>query len=144
MQGIPRFFAVSASDKLLLLRCIPLVAAIRLGLSLLSYRTLIRWLPKPDGSAPADDDELRRVGWGVRNASRLVPRASCLTQALAAQFLLARSGRPSRIRIGVAKDAGGRLLAHAWLISEGRVVIGGKSSELRRYRSLTDLDPDPP
>jgi hypothetical protein len=144
MQDIPRFLAISASDKLLLLRCVSVVAAIRLGLSLLSYRTLVRWLPKSSGTPPKDDDELRRVAWGVRNASRIIPRASCLTQALAAQFLLARSGRRSHIRIGVAKDTEGRFLAHAWLISDGRVVIGGKSAELRRYRSLTDLDPDTP
>jgi hypothetical protein len=144
MQGIPRFLAISASDKLLLLRCVSVVAVVRLGLSLLSYRTLVRWLPKSRDTAPKGYDELRRVGWGVRNASRIIPGASCLTQALAAQFLLARSGHQSRIRIGVAKDVDGRFLAHAWLISDGRLVIGGKSAELRRYRSLVDLDPDTP
>src|SRR5260221_1773026 len=100
MQGIPRFLATSGSDKLFLLRCFAVVAAVRLGLSLLSYRIMIRWLPKAHNTASSDHDALRRVGWGVRNASRLVPRASCLTQALAAQFLLARSGHESRIRIG--------------------------------------------
>ena len=144
MQGIPRFLATSGSDKLFLLRCFAVVAAVRLCLSLLSYRILIRWLPKAHGTPATDRDALRRVGWGVRNASRLVPRASCLTQALAAQFLLARSGHESRIRIGVAKDATGKFLAHAWLISDGRLVIGGRSSELRRYRSLVDLDPEAP
>lgn len=116
------------------------MAATRLGLGLFSYKTVRRWVPDDAGAGPASPDELRRLGWGVRNAARLVPRASCLTQALAAQLLLARSGHRSQIRIGVAKDPDGRLLAHAWLISDGRIVIGGSSRELGRYALLTELD----
>jgi hypothetical protein len=116
------------------------VAAVRLGLSLLSYRVLKRWLKDRQPSRQLDPEEQRRIAWAVRNAARLVPRASCLTQAIATQYLFARSGQRSQIRIGVARDPEGRLLAHAWLVSDGRVVIGGSARDLRRYRSLTDLD----
>jgi Transglutaminase-like superfamily len=66
----------------------------------------------------------------VRVASRYVPRASCLTQALVLHILLRREGLPSRIRIGVSKDAG-FFEAHAWVESHDRVVIG--DSGLQRY-----------
>jgi Transglutaminase-like superfamily len=79
------------------------------------------------------------VAWGIRNAARVVPEATCFVQALAAQFLLARSGTPSQIRIGVAAGPGGEFVAHAWLLTDGRVVVGGSASELRRYTVLTDL-----
>ena len=138
---LKKFLALSRSDKLLLFSCVPVVAATRLGLTLLSYKTLKRWLPDGAGAKLASDDEVRRLAWGVRNAARVVPGASCLTQALAAQFLLARSGRRSQIQIGVAQEAGGQVIAHAWLISNGSVVIGGSQRELQRYKFLAELDP---
>jgi hypothetical protein len=138
---VRKFLALSRSDKAILFSCVSVVAAARLGLTLLSYRTVRRWVPTGAGKELASDDEVRRLAWGVRNAARMVPGASCLTQALAAQFLLARSGRRSQIQVGVAQDPEGRVLAHAWLISNGRVVIGGTPRELQRYRFLAELDP---
>lgn len=140
MQRFRKLLALSTADKLLLLRCLPVVAVTKLGLVLLSYRTLKQWIPDRVPAGAATIDHLRRTAWGVRNAARLVPGATCLTQALAAQFLLARAGHRSQIRIGVAKDLDGRFLAHAWLISDGRVLLGGTSRELRRYTALADLD----
>lgn len=140
MQRLRKLLALSAADKLLLLRCLPVVAATKLGLVVLSYRTLKQWIPDRVPAGEATIDQLRRTAWGVRSAARLVPGATCLTQALAAQFLLARAGHRSQIRIGVAKDLDGKFLAHAWLISDGRVLLGGTSRELRRYTALADLD----
>jgi hypothetical protein len=48
---------------------------------------------------------------------------------MAAQFLLARSGHASRIQIGVAKDDNRRFEAHAWLIWEGEILLGGSTAE---------------
>lgn len=138
---LTKFLALKGSDKVLLFACVPVVAATRLGLTLLSYNRLKRWLPDGDGARLASDEEVRRLAWSVRNAARVVPGATCLTQALAAQFLLARSGRRSQIQIGVAQDSGGQVVAHAWLISNGHVVIGGSQGELQRYKFLAELDP---
>ena len=140
-EPLAKFLALRSSDKLFLLYCVPVVAATRLGLSLLSYRTLKRWLPRDTGATSAGNDEVHRVSWGVRNAARVVPGASCLTQALSAQYLLARAGHRSQIQVGVAQDAKGQVLAHAWLISNGRVVVGGSSRDIQRYKFLADLDP---
>ena len=79
MPRFRKFLALSTADKLLLLRCVPVVAATKLGLVTLSYRTLKRWIPSRASAYPASIDELRRTGWGVRNAARLVPGATCLT-----------------------------------------------------------------
>jgi hypothetical protein len=40
--------------------------------------------------------------------------------------MLARRGYPAHLRIGVAKDEGGRLKAHAWVECEGNIVIGSR------------------
>ena len=137
---VARFAALSTSEKIYLLKCVPVVAAVRVGLTLLSYRTLKRWVPRGSAQLDAARHDLRRVSWGVRNAARVVPGASCLTQALAAQFLLARAGHASNIHIGVAKDDAGHVIAHAWLVCDGRVVVGGSIREVRRYSFLADLD----
>ena len=84
-----------------------------------------------------------RVVWAVVVASRYVPMSTCLTQALAAQVLLARRGFPAHLHIGVAKKgAEARFEAHAWVESQGKVVIGG--SEPGRYTQLLALEGEEP
>jgi hypothetical protein len=45
-------------------------------------------------------------------------------QALAGQWLLGRAGLPATLELGVAR-AGDGIEAHAWLASDGRVILGG-------------------
>jgi hypothetical protein len=78
-----------------------------------------------------------QFAWAVSSVSRYVPRATCLTQALALHVLLRRAGLQSRIHIGVAKE-GGRFEAHAWVESQDKVVIG--DHELKRYTPIMVLD----
>ena len=66
-----------------------------------------------------------QLAWDVGVVSRYVPRATCLTQALAGQVLLERYGYPALVHVGVTKEEGkGTFQAHAWLESDGKVVIG--------------------
>ena len=74
----------------------------------------------------------------VRRVSRYVPAASCLTQALATQVLLGRRGQVSSLRIGVTRSAEGELKAHAWLESNGEIIIGRVKDPLR-YAVLNSL-----
>jgi hypothetical protein len=71
------------------------------------------------GAAPVDD-----VIHAIRSASRYVPAASCLTQAIALRAMLARRGQPAVLNLGVRNPAYGRLDAHAWLEADGRVILG--------------------
>jgi Transglutaminase-like superfamily len=131
-----RQFALS--DRYLLVQAALLVVLIRIGLWLLPFRTVRRLLPRRRSTLPArpggDPSSIDRVAGAVTRVSRCVPAATCLTQALAALVLLRRRGIPCRLHIGVAKDRRGRLIAHAWVESQGRIVIGGPS--LGRYSSL--------
>lgn len=90
-----------------------------------------------------DQAFMDRVAWAVTMASRCVPQATCLTQAIAAQLLLAWRGYPTHLRIGVAKGEGERFRAHAWVESHGRVIIGGSES-LLRYTPLPSLKGESP
>ena len=58
-------------------------------------------------------------------AGRNVPwNAVCLPQAMAAKAMLARRGCGSSFRLGADFDAQGRIIAHAWLVAGGTIVVG--------------------
>jgi hypothetical protein len=114
------------------------VAVTRLGLTILGYRRISSLFVLRGAPRQPSPRELGRVAWGVRAAARLIPGASCLTQALAGQYLLGRSGVPSIVRIGVRRGDNASFAAHAWLISEGAVLLGAVDDPLR-FTPLTDL-----
>ncbi|TIL65439.1 MAG: lasso peptide biosynthesis B2 protein [Mesorhizobium sp.] len=125
MRNLSRLLSLSGAEMLFLARCVVVVAAVRLGLTLFSFNRVRRLVTGLDAREAASVADLRRVAWGVAAAARLVPHASCLTQALSGQYLLARQGNASRIRIGIAQDTGAELKAHAWLMSGNQIVLGG-------------------
>jgi hypothetical protein len=138
MRRVRKFLNLSVREKFLLMEAVLLVFAIRVGLTFLPFSTLEKLLAK----GTRKDIDLKRkarfsidqVAWSVSAASHRMPKATCLVQALAIQFLLPREGYPANLRIGVKKDANGQLEAHAWVESEGRVIDNG--SENRRYKPL--------
>jgi len=69
-------------------------------------------------------DPLNKVAWAVRSASRYVPYATCLTQALATYLMLGKRGQPVILYLGVFKSSTGSFKAHAWVESEGKVLVG--------------------
>lgn len=102
------------------------VAAIRAALWFLpfgSVERLARRLGRTSARAgPGPPPTPEAIEGAVGRAARLVPRANCLTRALAMRVLLARAGRPAELRIGVRQGLDGTLRAHAWLESMGRVI----------------------
>lgn len=70
--------------------------------------------------------QIERIGRAIGRASRVVPwRSDCLVQAEAGRRWIAALGGSAEIRLGARKAPDGRLDAHAWLVSGGRVVTGG-------------------
>jgi hypothetical protein len=111
----------------------------RLGLSILSFRRL---RPAFDFLTQATCHQtnaplVSQLAWAVAATSRYVPRATCLTQALALHILLRRAGLESRIHIGVAKEDG-IFRAHAWVESQEQVVIG--NCDLNQYIPILQWD----
>lgn len=83
-----------------------------------------------------DPEDITRI---VVRVSRLIPGALCLAQAIASQRFLARFGVRTVMRIGVKTDSDDKLSAHAWLLLQEKVILGGRLTELREYRQLTDI-----
>jgi transglutaminase superfamily protein len=144
MKRLRKFLNLAPRDRRLLVSTTVLLGAIRLGLRLLPFRTMRRMVIKlahtPTDLHPTKQFSVDRLAWAVTVASRYVPRATCLTQALAAQVLLGRHGHLSQLHVGVATGEEGRLEGHAWLESQGRIVVGG--GELSRYTLLSGMEKD--
>ena len=119
-----------------------LLGLVRLSLWLLPFQIVRRVLARLMKPLVGASDHRRRsrksIVWAVEAAGRGAPMVrTCLTQALTAQVLLTRSGYPALLRIGVVRGMDGELEAHAWVESEGEVMIGGQ--ELTRYVPLVSL-----
>ena len=113
-------------EKKLLTQSWFLVLFVRIGLWLLPFNLLDRWLNRAalvDDKA-ADWTTIRSVVRSVRSCSRFVPGATCLTQALATRVLLQMDGQASDLKIGVERDQNERFGAHAWIEVDGQIVIG--------------------
>lgn len=128
MRRVHKLLGLSGAERRQLAAALVVVAAARLGLWLLPFRIfrpmLARATSRPRGPG-VDEKTVDKVAWAVSTVAARVPRATCLTQALAAQVLLAHLGERSALCIGVAHDERRGVRGHAWLEHRGRVVIGG-------------------
>lgn len=142
MGWVRKLLQLPAREQFYLAEVICLVGLTRLGLWVLPFRTEVWLLSKTSQIAVnrkrSHTIAVTRIAWAVRASSRIIPQATCLTQALAAQFLLTRQGHPADLRIGVAKNSAGQLEAHAWVESDGQIVIGGVESP-RRFTAFPSL-----
>ncbi len=124
-----------------LVRSIGAVIAFRVALLLYPYKRIATHI-SVKASPPNEASQTPYIyAWAVRNAARIVPFASCLTQALALQYLLAQRGYLSSIRVGVRVDEKSQIDAHAWVMFEDNALIGGVTHDLSLYKVLTDLVP---
>jgi hypothetical protein len=111
------------------------VICTRLALWVLPYRWLHRWAHRPFAARRGEVMRRLRIARAVAIASRLVPGASCLTQALAALRILRWRGEDAKLCVGMRRGSTGQLEAHAWLEHEGGVLIG-ELPDLQGYRSF--------
>lgn len=124
----------------LLLQALAAVVVFRVALTLRPYRQLAHYIRVHPSGQP-DRLNPRLAAWAVQKAAKVVPAASCLPQALALQYLLARNGIAAVIRIGVEKGRAGGFNAHAWVLHREEIILGGTSERLEQFSILTDLAP---
>ena len=128
-----------SADRALLVRSVLWLGAARLALWVLPLKAARRLLSRAVPPSADANVTPERIAWALSRAQRTVPRGTCLPQALAAEALLTRAGLPVQLRIGVVKTDAGRLEAHAWVESGGRVVVGDLDEGLSRYTPLPPL-----
>jgi hypothetical protein len=122
-------------EQVALLACACVVVLrTRLGLWFLPWRRIVAMAGHPRARAPRFTAD--RLARAVRLASRVVPHATCLTQALALNRLLSRDGHASTVQIGVRKDDSG-FSAHAWVECMGAPLLSTDAEVTKYSRCLT-------
>jgi len=139
MRRIRQLLGLTPRECRLLTRTTLLVAAVRIALWTLPLAYVCRSLSRRRAAA----SELAgipgtRLAWAVQVAARRIPCATCLTQALALQYLLGQAGHESCVHIGVARKAPGPLESHAWVECGGEILIGD-NGQLARYSPILVL-----
>jgi hypothetical protein len=127
VRRLIRFARMPRAEKFLFLHALFVVSAARVGLWLLPIGAIRRLFLRQGRETMTQS--VAGLVWAVRAASRYVPAATCLTQALALHWLLERAGHRSKIHLGAKKDGDGKFAAHAWVECEDRVVIGGAEAQ---------------
>lgn len=76
-------------------------------------------------SREQDIGHIKRVTTAIRLISRYTPwKSTCMVRAVAGQEMLEKRGIESTLYLGVARDAKGEMIAHAWLRSGAYYVSG--------------------
>lgn len=115
----------------------PLVSAV----SLARLATLAGRVPARPAAAPDDDAAAAWIG----NVLSRWPRPwnyTCLKRGIVLYHMLRRAGRPVSLHIGVRKDKGGALQAHAWLVRDGEPYLESDRSEHRAFTVIASF-PEP-
>ncbi|HYD54489.1 MAG TPA: lasso peptide biosynthesis B2 protein [Gemmatimonadaceae bacterium] len=122
-----RLRRLTGAELRLLLLALPTLALVRLALWGLPSTSIVRLTRRLEAGRARGRPRaaVRDVSWAVQRSARVVPGASCLTQAIAALLLLRAQGHDATLCIGAGRTAAGDFRAHAWLERDGRVVIGG-------------------
>ena len=138
LELLRKFARLPVRDRAVLTRTIFTLVAARLATWVLPFGVGRRLLVGKR-RAPTPRVTREQIRWAMAKAQRVVPRATCLPQALAAEALLTRGGLAADLQIGVMKTPEGKLLAHAWVESEGRIVVGELPEGLGAYTRLPSL-----
>jgi hypothetical protein len=130
MAALKKFLSLDSSERLLLVQTFVFVWISSTILRLVPF-AIVQKLFVSRVAPPGRMHRRRpieRLLWAIAVAGRYVSGTTCLSLALAGRMMLNRYGYPAHIHIGVAKDHAGAFGAHAWLESEGTIVIGGQES----------------
>lgn len=139
LEAVRKFARLAPRDRAVLTRTVVTLALSRLVTWVLPFpvgRRLLVGKRRTDRQTVTGD----QIRWAMHHAQRVVPKATCLPQAVAAEALLTRGGLPAHLQIGVKKTSDGKITAHAWVESDGRIVVG----DLRDLDAYTRLPTLPP
>lgn len=123
MGKLVKVWRLPGAQKRLLIEAWWRLLVVAIALRLLPFQRVRAWAARVDtiGSRrPAVSAD--RAAWLIAVAGRHHPLPiRCLERAVALQWLLARHGLATQLRIGVRRESA-PLQAHAWLENDGRPI----------------------
>jgi hypothetical protein len=144
MQLLCRFLRLAPDERRILARATLLLALIHLSLGRIPFTMLQRLVAgrrRSERAVATDRTAIDQIVWAVTAAGARLPGSpTCLSRALTVQSMLTRRGFSSRLHVGVVRGTAGQLQGHAWVESEGRIVIGGTESDISQFTRLAAFD----
>ena len=144
MGALRNYFRLPFTKKRLIIEAAGLIIFTRFGLYLTSLQKLqvffqrftnvdnIQYL----GNNPAKSE----IIWAVNTTGqKLFKDDTCLVMAIAGQAILNHHGIPAKLQLGCLLGEDKSIFAHAWVESEGKIIIGGTEREISKYTLLTDI-----
>jgi hypothetical protein len=135
-----RLFRINGRARSLFLYGFFLNGLIRLSIAFVPVRRYAARLGELGVESPrvvtaSNTDDLRMVLLTIRRVFRHAPWGqTCFSKAFTAKILLKRVGIQSTLYLGVARDSGRGLIAHAWLRC-GEAIITG-SGEMHQFTPM--------
>lgn len=128
MSKLYKFLVLPRHEKWLYLNTAIWLLGVKVGLCILPFYRLCGWLNRNDhlNGRQADVQEIFLILQAIERISQLLAplRMNCLPQALVGYKLLRQNKFDVKLKIGVMKNPGGHLVAHAWLEYQGEVILG--------------------
>ena len=131
MKPLFKFFRLPFPEKLLIIKTFTLLLSMRAGFLFFRYETLKKFLT----SSPAKNLSVQKKSklpkeklvWAVEAVGNFfLFLDNCLIKAMVLEFLLRSQGYTAELCIGVQKGSEKKLEAHAWIESDGVIVMGGQ------------------
>lgn len=141
MTRVGKFFSLPAEEKRIFLRALFLLVYLRFSLRFKQFKNVVKDVSrKTSGQNSAQKKTVLpppRVASLLNAAGSILPYTTCLPKALAGSILFSSLGYQTRLHIGVTKEKGSLLEAHAWLTLDGSVIVGYRS-DLARYQQFKE------
>ncbi len=138
MEHLSKLGALSSRDKRLMIPVASGIFLTRFLLWTISYKRVLQFhswtmsIFSTHGTIQNELEYTNRIVLLVNGVGRRVLGSKpCLPQALVTLWFLGRSQIDAHLKIGVTRGKSGEFLAHAWIESNGDIVIGGRMSQYR-------------
>ena len=138
MSNILSFIKLSSQDKLIAMESLFWVTRIRILIWIFPFAIVQKKVQNTATNYPSTNHTvaMSRIRIMIVAASKYVPRATCLVQALAGYILFSKYGYVTSIKIGVLTE-NGEFEAHAWLEQDNNVVLGESEKD---FRTIVGID----
>ena len=104
-------------------------------------RVLERWSAQPlEGALP----DAESTAWRVDRVLHSLPwpwRHTCLKRATTLFYLLRLSGQMVQLQVGVRKEKGGALEAHAWITLNGETILEPPATVISSFSPIATFGP---
>ena len=142
MSNLDKLQALSFSEFLMLVVSVLTLPVVSVLLKLRGFRKTERIMALFSRLGIQSKSSPARVGQAARMVSIAAVRgpykARCLEQAITVWWMLGFMGIRSTIRLGIYKS-GESVEAHAWVLHEGKIVIG-QMNEQKAFTPLLDVN----